>query len=278
MPEYFDKLSDVHRNVLAYYEQKGLRILRKERPKGLGITYGYRIQKSSLVSTASIGKDEITIFHDLSRIIKPKATFIIGHGFGLSSLVVALSHPGGSVLSIDNWSHANIGGYLYKLAKEMQEEIPNLFVYTGSSPKDSKIALTHFGIESLSLVFIDGMHTDQATFEDFHGVFRFLEPSSVVLWHNAQDTWDGINLAWRKHGRTLFSRKYLLFSWGPLAIFFNEKENPNIMQYLDNRCLIWKNWQAYLKNIQTINLNRKLRENFVIKSIIQLRRKMLRKD
>jgi len=188
-----------------------------------------------------------------------------------------MANPAGKVISIDNWSSPSMGNYLKNLAMEMQSEIPNVFVYSGSSPQDTERSLNYYGVEKVSLAFIDGQHTDEAAFEDFRGILPFINSSSIVLWHNAQDTWGGINLAWEKLGKKHFSRKTMLFSWGPLAIFLNESVNRRVFQYLETRCLLWEEWPEHLANFQTIRLNRRLRENFLVRGLLWARRNIRRK-
>ena len=111
--QYYQDLSKIKEASFNYYKEKGITFERKQHPRGLGTTWGYRLssshatKNSQKTSGSSIGEDEIKLFYDICSLISPSASYVIGHSFGFSTLVLALSNPEGVVIAIDNWSEGS---------------------------------------------------------------------------------------------------------------------------------------------------------------------------
>src|SRR5262249_34049825 len=126
------------KRLSSIYEREHARLERKYVPWGLSATWGYWLSdwqgRRPAVSgaDASIGEDEIRLFHDLCQLIDPRSAYVIGHSFGLSSVALALAAPRCRIVAIDNWSDADVGAANRELSQTIiaRNELSNLTLFT----------------------------------------------------------------------------------------------------------------------------------------------------
>jgi len=237
------------------YARQGAVLEKKEMAWGMGTTWGYWLAEWRGMrptvprSAASIGEDEIRLFHDLAVLTQPDSAFVVGHSFGLSTLCLALATPFTRVVAIDNWGDANTS----HLARPLSEAIirderlsDRVHVHQGTSPDDTAEALRQGGVHApLALAFIDGLHREEAAAADFRGLVPHLSPRSVVLWHNVHLT----ERAFRTGHEAVagwFDECHVLRTHGPLGIYFSSRQHPLLSAYLQQGSLIWSEWQRYI--------------------------------
>lgn len=235
--------------IKNFFGSRNIKLIKKERNKGLGRVYDFRAQGSNGVSTASIGNDECNIFFELQKVINAKNIFIVGHGFGLSSLAFHDRDTSQNIISIDNWSHNQQSELGEPLSKTLSEQYPDIRCVTGTSPDDVDDGLLSFDITEIDIAFIDGNHTDAAAKEDYLAISKYLTKHSLVLFHNANATQEAITGVYEAHGKSIFDSSEMLFSWGPTQIFWDNETFPEIGLFLEERALIWSNWRLNLSHI-----------------------------
>ncbi len=203
--QYYGGLSKMKETLFGFYKERGVSLGKKYHPRGLGTTWGYRLtspnakESGDKASGASIGEDEIRLFYDICSLVSPSVSYVIGHSFGLSTLALALSNPRGIVIAIDNWSEGSEMDLMRRLASDMEKEFKNrIYVHSGTSPADTPKALSRAGGgEKLSLVLIDGLHTNGAAYNDFKGVYDYIDSETLILWHGAPYVYQGVLHAWQ---------------------------------------------------------------------------------
>jgi predicted O-methyltransferase YrrM len=143
----------------------------------------YRL--SGTTGPVSIGEDECLLLGRLIGHFRPSNCFIIGNGFGLSSVFIArmmAANGGASVITLDNLTEGD-GQRCFDTAEELRRrfECRILRNKRGHSPED----INHI-VESPSydFVFIDGDHSHPHVTNDCHAVQPLLRPNSIVCWHD----------------------------------------------------------------------------------------------
>lgn len=236
--------------LFGMYEQQQARLVRKVNSHTDGTTWGYRLVLDSAQSKAtgsSIGEDEIRIFYDICQLVQPKTTYVIGNAFGFSTMCLATAWPEGKVVAIDNWSEGEFGQRARELTLKLIEENrlgDRVMIHTGSSPGDTPAALARLGAEvPLTMVLIDGLHTEEAGRADFAAVRSHLREDSVVFWHSLV----GFEHSYASLGGALFDQHRVLRTHGPLGIFYNSRRHPLLHTYLEDACLFWDDWQTTVR-------------------------------
>ena len=256
MADRVRSLRDFKQRLFALYEVEHAALAPKGVPWRLGLSHGYRLDSwadaraATKLTGASIGDDEIKCFFDICTLTQPKLLYVIGHAFGLSTFCLALAAPEGRVVAIDDWSEGEAGTVARDLTFRIIERagLANVFVYTGRSPGDTMDALASAGAPDrrLDLAFIDGLHTNEAARADYEGFHERLDRRSVVLWHNVHAVAPAFYGAFDELGSKLFDSHAVLFTQGPLGIFYDSREHPLIRTYLEDESLIWPDWQLVM--------------------------------
>jgi predicted O-methyltransferase YrrM len=237
-------IADRKRELFDLYA--GERLVRKVVPRGGGWTWGYQLLIGDEIATgASIGEDEIRFFLDLPQLIEARSAFCVGVAFGLSTFALALAKPDLTVFGIDNFTEGAGTEAARRLVERLiAERVGNVRLYVGTSPQDTAACLAGRGAgETVDLVFIDGLHQDDAAQADFGGVCPYLGERSVVLWHNTYATARAFELC---HDPRQFDTALVLRTYGALGIYFNRRFHPLLYTYLADHCLIWDDWQTHL--------------------------------
>ena len=245
--DYYEFIRQNKATLLSLY--RDCRLERKQRKWDSGWTSGYRLFiDGELATGSSIGEDEIRLFLDLPNIVSARYMYCVGVAFGLSTFCFALAKPDNAVFGIDDYSERP--GEATNRARVLVEEIAtsvfdNVFLPIGRSPVDTVNCLNRLPKdEKLSILFIDGEHTDEAAAADFNGAKEFVGPETVVLWHDVYDVKkafaDSFSAEW-------FDRSYILRTYGVLGIYFNSTLFPALDEYLRINCLIWEDWEIRLK-------------------------------
>jgi predicted O-methyltransferase YrrM len=143
----------------------------------------YRLRGTA--GPASIGEDECLILGDLIAHFEPVNCFIIGNGFGLSSVWIAklMENNGGrSVVTLDNHSEGD-GQRCFAVAEELRTLTQSSILRNryGISPQD--LVATASG-DLYDLIFIDGGHSHPQVTADFHGVQPLLVKKGILCWHD----------------------------------------------------------------------------------------------
>lgn len=276
--EYVADIRGFKESLFALYDQDGYKLVRKIRDPG-GSTWGYRLMldnSSEKTTGSSMGEDEIKLFYDICHIIKPSATFVVGHAFGMSTFCLATAWPQGKVIAIDNWSEGEHAKFARDLTFRIirNHALDNVVIHTGSSPQDTPAALAGQA-EKLSLVFIDGLHTDEAAYADFQGVKDRLGEDSVVLWHNVDDVPRAFERAYAEFASRLFDQHSVLRTHGPIGIFYNSRTQSLLHTYLQDLCLIWENWEVYHRTMRSsgkIQEFERLRKHPIVRIVRRIER------
>jgi predicted O-methyltransferase YrrM len=255
--QYVNEYRTFKEKLFGLYKNQGAVLEKKEVPWTLSTTCGYRlaswdkVKSQTKLTGSSIGEDEVKIFFDICRIVKPSASYVIGHAFGLSTFCLALAYPENHVIAIDNWSEGEEGSIAKKLTESIIEtnRLSNVSIYTGSSPKDTPSALACIEKSNkgkLSLAFIDGLHTNEAASADFTGILPYLDEKSVVLWHNVHVVSEAFDSGYNEKEKLLFDQKSVLRTHGPLGIYYSKNAHPLLHIYLKDSSLEWPRWEKYI--------------------------------
>ena len=143
----------------------------------------YRLRGTT--GPVSIGEDECFVLASLIARFRPAHSFIIGNGFGLSSVFIAKmmeANGGASVVTLDSKTEGD-GERCFETAERLRIRLDCRLLRNvyGVSPQDIDKA---GGGRSYDFVFIDGDHTHPQPTHDFRGVERLLHDNGVLLWHD----------------------------------------------------------------------------------------------
>jgi hypothetical protein len=132
-----------------------------------------------------IAVSELYFFECLARVFHPRDIFIVGSGFGWSTLGLALMFPDARVVAIDNMSLGEDVGMGIELTRRIASaEGLNVTVVEGASPEDVPRAVNDHLSGGIDLAFIDGLDTDEQQALDFRAVSAFLHDPGVIAFHH----------------------------------------------------------------------------------------------
>ncbi|MGQ0764275.1 MAG: class I SAM-dependent methyltransferase [Gemmatimonadota bacterium] len=246
---------DFRHSLFGLYERRGVHLEHKEMPWTLGTTWGYWLGSwngkaaTDTACAASIGEDEIRLFHDVCELTDPATALVIGHSFGLSTFCLALAAPAARVVALDNWSDVDSTILQKPLTEAIlaSGETPNVHLHEGESPRDLAAAIECAGISgTLDLVFIDGMHTDQAAAADFAGLRPWLGKRTIVFWHNVHLTGHAFHDGAGGTAARLYDVRSVLRTHGPMGIYYSSEAHPLLNEYLRAASLFWPEWRRYV--------------------------------
>jgi predicted O-methyltransferase YrrM len=137
------------------------------------------------IGPVSIGEDECLILGKLITRFKPANCFVVGNGFGLSSVFIAkiMEVNGGvSVVTLDSKKEGD-GERCFETAEQLRVSMDCRILRNkyGVSPRDIDKA---GGSDRYDFVFIDGDHSHPQPTDDFHGVKHLLRKNGVLCWHD----------------------------------------------------------------------------------------------
>ncbi len=143
----------------------------------------YRLRGTA--GPASIGEDECGVLAQLIARFEPAHCFIIGNGFGLSSVWIAklMEVAGGqSVATLDNRSEGD-GARCFAVAAHLADRLACRLLHNayGESPRDLP---AHLGPHPYDLIFIDGNHAHPHALHDFLAALPALSPTGILCWHD----------------------------------------------------------------------------------------------
>lgn len=184
------------------------------------------------IGGASVGPFELEILYNIIRLSEARFTLAIGVAFGLSTLALAKAYSRNHIFAIDNFSEKDgyRPRYVQSIAEGVFSQFDNVELFVGTSPDDIPLCLTGLPpSEHLSVVFIDGEHTDIVAKADFYGALPYLMPDSIIAWHDI----DKIPRAFRESfDEMVFDQAIQLPTWGHLGVFINSQLHPNVAEYL----------------------------------------------
>jgi methyltransferase family protein len=133
----------------------------------------------------SIGEDEALILGKLITRFRPRNCFVIGNGFGLSSVFIAkmMEDNGGvSVITLDSLAEGD-GQRCFESAEQLRVRMDCRILQSkqGTSPQDIDRTVES---PSYDLVLIDGDHSHPQVINDFRGIQHLLCDRSIVCWHD----------------------------------------------------------------------------------------------
>jgi hypothetical protein len=136
-----------------------------------------------LVTGGGISLGEVYLLDDLCDALSPKGVFIIGNAFGWSTFAFAYAQSS-KVLALDAGIEGqdNMAGIELTNMIAQREKLHVQCVY-GRSPDDVRTTISENLDNSPSLVFIDGLHTNEQLLSDFNAVFD-VAPRAVYLFHD----------------------------------------------------------------------------------------------
>jgi predicted O-methyltransferase YrrM len=124
---------------------------------------------------------ELSVLEFLASIWTPRAVFGIGNGFGWSTVAMRLLWPEPSLTVLDNCSEGHDAVLAASLTRDILQGIGGGLLLNLESPKFVADAI---GNRTVSLVLIDGGHSDEQQTLDFRAVQPFLADEHVVLFHD----------------------------------------------------------------------------------------------
>lgn len=133
----------------------------------------------------SIGEDECIVFGRLIKELRPVNCFIIGNGFGLSSVFISKMmemHGGKSVITLDAKCEGD-GDLCFEVAARLRDSLQCRILTNryGWSPQDIDRAAD---AEAYDLIFIDGLHRHPQASMDFQGVRHLAHRDTIICWHD----------------------------------------------------------------------------------------------
>ena len=167
-------------------------------------------KKSSLqilITGGGIAIDEIYLFENVLRIFKPKREFLIGIAAGWSTIALGLINPSAYLYGIDNCTEGIDSQNGLELTKRIAEKFNlNLKICVGCSPEDvpSFLGKVLAVGGTIDFVFVDGLHTNEQVFRDFHACLPYLSDSAILAFHdilnwNMLSGWQNIVESGQKH-------------------------------------------------------------------------------
>jgi predicted O-methyltransferase YrrM len=121
---------------------------------------------------------EMMLLERFCRRLQPKSIFIIGNGFGWSTLGLAMMNPGASVVVVEPYvaiDETNRIAFLEKLS---------CMVVRGFSPDDNARIVGEYCPAIPDLVFIDGLHTSEQIVKDFNAMYALCGREAVYVFHD----------------------------------------------------------------------------------------------
>lgn len=187
-------------------------------------------QNGKRIGGVSAGRKELKILFDVVQLIEARQTLQIGVAFGLSTHALAIASQVNQITAMDNYTELDADGFVQEIARQTLSIHSNVDLQVASSPANTAHCLHHLAPnEKLSLAFIDGMHTDEAATADYDGFASFLNPKSVVLWHDI----DKVNHAFHDcFDENLFDLKLSLSTWGHMGVYINSAYHSDAITYL----------------------------------------------
>jgi tetratricopeptide (TPR) repeat protein len=134
---------------------------------------------------------EATLFDWLAAAgMQPRRVFVLGNGFGWSTLLFAMLWPDARIVAFD----ACIEGAAARAALDLTSEIANeqgwdVRIAVGVSPRDVAATVDAELDGAVDFAFIDGLHTNIQQQRDFDALAPFLTPDAIVACHDV--------IAWR---------------------------------------------------------------------------------
>ena len=177
----------------------------------------YSIRMATHNTPLSISENECNYLRNFVVTYNLKSGLEIGTGFGVSTTALGLGFrvTGGYLASIDSYLeektgqmiHDDKGVYLeaacYKSARFLINEFgleKTVDLFCGTSPNDIPLILKD---RKLDLVFIDGMHSDDALIKDINAIMPFLADKFVLFLHDVHCFSEEINdFLIKKFGKT----------------------------------------------------------------------------
>jgi predicted O-methyltransferase YrrM len=143
----------------------------------------YRL--SGTAGPVSIGEDECLILEKLITRLKPANCFIIGNGFGFSSVFIAKLmevNGGESVVTLDSKREGD-GARCFETAEQLRIRMACRILSNkyGVSPRDIDKTVES---EEYDWIFIDGDHSYPQVTHDVRGVQHLLRKDSILFWHD----------------------------------------------------------------------------------------------
>lgn len=154
-----------------------------------------------------IGLSEIYLLENVLRIFQPKREFLIGIAAGWSTIALGLINPSAYLYGIDNCTEGIDSQNGLELTKRIAEKFNlNLKICVGCSPEDvpSFLGKVLAVGGTIDFVFVDGLHTNEQVFRDFHACLPYLSDSAILAFHdilnwNMLSGWQNIVESGQKH-------------------------------------------------------------------------------
>jgi predicted O-methyltransferase YrrM len=216
-----DDLLRLYRDVpLSPYQQNG-------GESGSGFCL---VREGQRVGGVSIGTEEVEILARIAQLSGARFAYTVGVAFGFSTACLALANPAMTVFGIDNYAE-DIGdrsGYVEGIARRILGSLPNVHLCIGTSPQDTPRCLSALPPDTpLSLVFIDGEHTELAATADFMGCRPYINDETIVVWHDIDKipkTFESLSMP--------FHRTLRLSTWRHLGVYLNPRHHGAVEEYL----------------------------------------------
>lgn len=176
---------------------------------------------------SSVGADEIDLLMGLACRLRIRSALGVGVAFGVSTFALAFGNPNAIVVGIDDYSErAGPGSQQARTLVEsvLADRCPRVRLHIGRSPESTAAALVGVPLP-LGLLFIDGLHTEEASMADFRGALPYLDRRSVVLWHDTH--MGGVRRSWRRSQKIGPHRQHRqLRTYSAMGISYNAAEHP----------------------------------------------------
>ena len=129
---------------------------------------------------------EILLMVAVIRAMKPKRIFIIGNAFGWSTLAMGLADPHAQVVAIDSLAEGSDAQSGFVLTQQIidEEGLSNIKIVQARSPEDIPAVVNQYMDGPIDLALIDGLHTNQQQYLDFHALQSCMAKTQMIFMHD----------------------------------------------------------------------------------------------
>lgn len=178
-------VEQVSKQVLWLYET---RYNLTQHPTTAGGTDAHRLLDRATGQQLDTGyameRADIELFLSIRNKFLPQRIFIVGNAWGFSTLVLGSLFAGVPIDVIDAAAEGVANARGIDMTNELAaQQGLDIHVHRGYSPKALSMAMRKPGAK-YDLLFIDGLHTNEACMADFFGLHPYIAPKAVIVFHD----------------------------------------------------------------------------------------------
>ena len=179
----------IFEKLVELYEQEGLDVAAGLNPTlandFFAAPYTWLIRDGVSVTDAlGISPTEIYLLESLARVKVAQKVFIVGNGFGWSSIAMALANPDSRVVAIDSCYDENTLEGIDVTNRIARKAGINVTALKATSPNDVANVIGET-LGSVDLAFIDGFHGQKQILKDYRALAPFVDGrNGLFLFHD----------------------------------------------------------------------------------------------